>query len=76
MVGLNTIDKPLMAGLLVDCKKRLDVMTDEQKYELRTLGYLTMKARRGTRQLQKAKPKIKPFKFWQRMEVQPWQELM
>ena len=76
MVGLNTIDKPLMAGLLVDCKKRLDFMTEQQKYELRNLGYLTMKARKGKGHLEKAKAKIKPFKFWKNQEVQSWQELM
>jgi hypothetical protein len=76
MVGLNTIDKLLMAGLLVDCKKRLDFMTEEQKYELRNLGYLTMKARKGKKHLDREKTKIKPFKFWENQEVQSWQKLM
>ena len=76
MVGLNIIDKPLMAGLLVDCKKRLDFMTEEKKYELRNLGYLTMKERKGKKHLERAKTKIKPFKFWENQEVQSWQKLM
>jgi len=76
MVGLNTIDKPLMAGLLVDCKKRLDFMTEPEIYELRNLGYLTMQARKGKKHLEKAKTKIKPMKFWENSEVRPWQELM
>jgi len=31
MVGLNAIDKPLLAGLLIDCKNKLDFMTDQRK---------------------------------------------
>ena len=52
MVGLNTIDKPLLAGLLIDCKNRLDFMTDQQKFELRNLGYLTMQERKGKKYLE------------------------
>jgi len=76
MVGLNTIDKPLMAGLLIDCKKRLDFMTEQQKYELRNLGYLTMQGRKGKKHLESAKTKIKPMKFWENPEVQAWQKLI
>ena len=63
MVGINTFDKPLMAGLLVDCKKRFDSMTDQQKYELRNMGYLTMQERKGKKYLERAKTQIKPLKF-------------
>ena len=73
MVGLNAIDKPLMAGLLLDCKRRLDVMTDQQKYDLRKEGFLTMKDRKGRKYLERAKTQIKPLKFWDNLEVQPWQ---
>lgn len=76
MVGLNKLDKSLMAGLFVDCKKRLDLMTDEQKYELRNLGYLTMQERKGKKHLERAKTKIKPFKFWENSEVQSWQKMI
>ena len=72
MVGLNTIDKPLLAGLLIDCKNKLDFITDQQKYELRNLGYLTMQERKGKKYLEKAKTRIKPFEFWKKQEVQPW----
>ena len=72
MVGLNTIDKPLLAGLLIDCKNRLIFMTDQQKYELRNSGYLTMQARKGKKYLEMAKSKIKPFEFWKNQEVQIW----
>lgn len=74
MVGLNSIDKPLMAGLLLDCKRRLDLMTDEQKHEIRKEGYLTMKERKGKRYLEQAKAQIKPLKFWDNPEVQLWQK--
>ena len=76
MVGLNTIDKPLLAGLLVDCKKRLAFMTDQQKYELRNLGYLTMQERKGKKYLERAKNKIKPLKFWENQEVQTWGKII
>ncbi len=72
MVGFNTMDKPLLAGLLIDCKNRLDFMTDQQKYELRNLGYLTMQERKGKKYLERAKTKIKPFEFWNKPEVQTW----
>jgi Conjugal transfer protein TraD len=72
MVGFNTIDKPLLAGLLIDCKNRLDFMTDQQKYELRNLGYLTMQERKGKKYLEKAKTRIKPFEFWKNPGVQTW----
>ena len=72
MVDLNAIDKPLLAGLLIDCKNRLDFMTDQQKFELRNLGYLTMQERKGKKYLEKAKARIKPFEFWKKQEVQPW----
>ena len=76
MVCLNTIDKPLLAGLLVDCKKRLAFMTEEQKYELRNIGYLTMQARKGKKHLERAKTKIKPLNFWENQEVQSWQKII
>ena len=76
MVGLNSIDKPLLAGLLVDCKKKLAFMTEEQKYELRNLGYLTMQERKGKKYLERAKAKIKPLKFWENQEGQSWQKII
>ena len=76
MVGLNTIDKSLLAGLLVDCKNKLNFMTDQQKYELRNVGYLTMQECKGKKYLEKAKTNIKPLKFWENPEVQPWQKIM
>jgi len=74
MIGLNTIDKPLLAGLLLDCKKRLDLMTEQQKYELRNMGYLTMQEHKGKKYLERAKTQIKPMKFWDNPEVQSWQK--
>jgi len=74
MVGLNHIDKSLMAGLLLDCKKRLDLMTEKQKHELRNEGYLTMQERKGKKYLERAKTNIKPLKFWDNPEVQLWQK--
>ena len=76
MVGLNSIDKPLMTGLLLDCRKRLDLMTDQQKYELRNIGYLTMQERKGKKYLERAKTQIKPLKFWDNPEVQSWQKFL
>jgi len=76
MVGLNTIDKPLIAGLLLDCKRRLDLMSDQQKYELRKEGFLTMQERKGKRYLERAKTQIKPLKFWNSQEVQSWQKYL
>jgi hypothetical protein len=74
MVGLNHVDKALMAGLLLDCKKRLDLMSEEQKHELRNEGYLTMQERKGKKYLERAKTNIKPLKFWDNPEVQSWQK--
>ena len=76
MVGLNTIDKPLIAGLLLDCKRRLDLMSDQQKYDLRKEGFLTMQERKGKRYLERAKTQIKPLKFWNCQEVQSWQKYL
>ena len=76
MVGLNAIDKPLIAGLLLDGKKRLDSMTDQQKYELRKEGFLTMQERKGKRYLERARKQIKPLKFWESLEVQSWQKYL
>ena len=76
MVGLNTIDKPLMVGLLLDCKWRLERMTDWQKYERRKEGFLTMQERKGKRYLERAKKQIKPMKFWDSQEVQAWQKYL
>ncbi len=76
MVGLNTIDKPLIAGLLLDCKRRLDLMSDQQKYDLRKEGFLTMQERKGKRYLERAKTQIKPLKFWDNQEVQSWQKYL
>jgi hypothetical protein len=47
-------------------------MTDQQKYELRNLGYLTMQERKGKKYLEKAKTRIKPFEFWKNPGVQTW----
>ena len=47
-------------------------MTDQQKYELRNLGYLTMQERKGKKYLERAKTKIKPFEFWKNPEVPTW----
>jgi hypothetical protein len=74
MAGLSAVDKPLIAGLLLDCKRRLDLMTDQQRYDLRKEGYLTMQERKGKRYLERAKKQIKPFKFWDNPEVQAWQK--
>ena len=76
MVGLSTIDKPLIAGLLLDCKRRLDLMSDQQKYDLRKEGFLTMQERKGKRYLERAKTQIKPLKFWNSQEVQSWQKYL
>ena len=76
MVGLNAIDKPLIAGLVLECKKRLDSMTDQQKYELRKEGFLTMQERKGKRYLERARKQIKPLKFWESLEVQSWQKYL
>ena len=76
MVGLNVVDKPLIAGLLLDCKRRLDSMSDQQKYDLRKEGFLTMQERKGKRYLERAKRQIKPLKFWDSQEVKPWQRFL
>ena len=76
MAGLNTIEKPLLTGLLLDCKKRLDLMTDQQKFELRNEGFLTMQERKGKKYLVRAKAQIKPLKFWDNPEVEPWQKII
>ena len=51
-------------------------MSDQQKYDLRKEGFLTMQERKGKRYLERAKTQIKPLKFWNCQEVQSWQKYL